>query len=64
MYRFKELRIEKKQSQTVVAKAIGISQSVLCDYENDKAEPTSPVIIALAKYYDVTTDYLLGLSDY
>ena len=64
MYRIRELRCERKISQAALANAVGISQSVLCDYENGKAEPTAPVIIALAKYFCVTTDFLLGLVDY
>ena len=64
MYRIRELRLERKISQKVLAAAIGISQSVLCDYENERADPTARVIILLSKYFGVTTDYLLGLTDY
>lgn len=63
MYKIKELRIEKNLSQKQLAKKLGISQSVICDYENGKAEPTAPIIIAMAIFFDVTSDYLLGLED-
>lgn len=41
----------------------GISKSVLSDYCNGKVQPTADVIIVPAKYFDVSTDYLLGLTD-
>jgi len=58
--RLKELRIDKEVSQKKVAEEIGISQSVYCDYENGKVEPTASIIIKLANYFNVSTDYLLG----
>ena len=61
--RIKELRKEKGISQTELAKAINHSQSTITDWENRKKRPTADAIIALAKFFDVTTDYLLGLSD-
>lgn len=55
----------KKESMDVVAKAIGISKSIiqnLEDEDNDRG-PSYLVIRALAKHYGVPADYLLGLSD-
>lgn len=59
--RIKELRGSKNQSE--VAKEIGISRSALSYYESGDRTPDINVLYSLAKYYDVTTDYLLGLSD-
>jgi len=61
--RIKELRSEKGLSQLKVAQAIGTSSAIVGFWENDKAEPTAPNIAALAKFFNVTTDYLLGLEN-
>ncbi|MDE7215563.1 MAG: helix-turn-helix transcriptional regulator [Clostridia bacterium] len=63
MKRLKELREELNISQHLLAKAIGISQSNICEYEKGTVEATETVIIKLANYFDVSTDYLLGLEE-
>lgn len=50
-------------SKYQLAKDSGISKSVLSDYCNGKVQPTAEVIVIIAKYFDVSADYLLGLSD-
>lgn len=62
--RLKELREEKEVSQVTVAKATGLSQNAIAQWENDKRVPNGNAIIALAKFFDVTTDYLLGVTDF
>lgn len=49
--------------QIDVANATGIDQKTLSNYETGKTNPDSIAIIKLAKFYHVTTDYLLGLDD-
>lgn len=61
--RIKELRENKQLTQKELANHIGISQSVLCDYENEKSEPTANVICKLAIEFHVSADYLLGLEN-
>ena len=61
--RFKQCRIEAGMKQTVAAKAAGISQQSISAYENDEREPLATAIIALARAYGVSIDYLLGLTD-
>ncbi|MDE6411368.1 MAG: helix-turn-helix domain-containing protein [Clostridia bacterium] len=61
--RLKELRTEKNLSQVQLSKATGLSRSVIGYWESGKKHPTSPAIITLAKYFNVTTDYLLGVTD-
>ena len=61
--RIKELRVEKKISQAELAKAIGYGHAIISFWERGEKKPSSDAIIALAKFFDVTTDYLLGLSD-
>lgn len=61
--RLKELREEKNLSQTELAKLTGLSQSAITKWENKLREPSMEGIIILAKFFDVSADYLLGISD-
>jgi transcriptional regulator with XRE-family HTH domain len=61
--RIKELRISKKISQRGLAEIIGVSQAIFVKWENEEHEPKANYIVELAKYFDVTTDYLLGLEN-
>ena len=60
----KELRSEKKISQTELAKALNVRQSMIARWESDECEPTATNILAIADYFGVTTDYLLGRKNY
>lgn len=61
--RIKELRISKGLSQMQLANFLNISQSAIAKWELGKTEPTASAIIALAKFFDESTDYILGLED-
>lgn len=41
----------------------GISQSAIAKWELDKTEPTASALITLARFFNESTDYLLGLDD-
>jgi transcriptional regulator with XRE-family HTH domain len=58
-----ELRQKKGTSQRVAAMELGISQALLSHYENGVREPRLAFIGVLAKYYNVSADYLLGLDE-
>ena len=58
--RLKELRKNKGVSQEQVAKDLNISMRAYQNYEYGQREPNIEMILKLAEYYDVTTDYLLG----
>ena len=60
--RIYELRKEKNISQSTLAKAIGVTQKAIDFWEKDINEPKASYIVALAKFFNVTTDYLLGLE--
>lgn len=62
--RLKELRLENNYTQQKVATYLGIRQQSYVRYENGAGEPSLATLVAIAKLYNVTTDYLLGLSDY
>ena len=61
--RLKALRIENELSQVQLAKETGLSKSAISFWEAGERQPSAPAIITLAKYFQVTTDYLLGLED-
>ena len=62
--RLKELRTEKKMSQKQLSIVLNYSQSVICDWENSKVEPTATAIVTVAEYFNVSTDFLLGQKDF
>ena len=61
--RIKELRISKNLSQMQLSIKTGLSQSAIAKWELSKTEPTASAIITLAKFFNETTDYILGLED-
>lgn len=61
--RLRELRKEKDISQHKLALELLYSQSTICDWENNKIEPTASAIVAVADYFDVSADYLLGRKE-
>ena len=61
--RIKELRVQKGLSQMQLANITGISQSAIAKWELGKTEPTASAIVTLAKFFDESTDYLLGVED-
>lgn len=56
------LRHERGLSQKRAADELGISQALLSHYENGVREPKLDFVVRVSEYYDVTTDYLLGIS--
>lgn len=60
----KQLREEKGLSQTDMALIIGINNSVLSRIESGKRPVEDTEIIKFAEYFRVSTDYLLGLSEF
>lgn len=61
--RLKDLREDHDLVQKEVAAILGIDQRVYSNYELGKREIPVRFVIKLAKYYNVSTDYILGLSD-
>lgn len=64
MNRIRELREDRDLRQSDVSSATGIDQRTLSNYETGRTNPDSYAIIKLANFFDVTTDYLLGVSKY
>ena len=61
--RLKELRSERGLSQSQLAKLTGISNGAIAFWEIGARIPSAQAIIVLAKFFNVSSDYLLGLSD-
>ena len=61
--RLKDLREDADKSQEEIANVLGTSQSYYAQYENGKRAIPFERIIVLAKYYNVSLDYIAGLID-
>ena len=61
--RLKDLREDNDLTQKDVANYLQIKQNTYSQYENGQRQLPLPCLIALAKYYKTTTDYILGLTD-
>lgn len=60
--RLKELRCEKGLSIQALSRETNISSSSLCRWENSQNDIKATQVIILAKYFNVSTDYLLGID--
>lgn len=58
-----ELRKARKLSRQAVADAVRISAKTYERYENAEREPTASVLAALADFYGVSLDYLVGRTE-
>ena len=61
--RIKELREDNDITQSELAKYLHIKQNTYSQYENGQRQLPIDALIALAKYYKTSTDYILGLTD-
>ena len=59
----KRCRKLRKVTQKQAATAANVSESMYQFYEYGRNEPTASVLVALADYFDVSLDYLVGRSD-
>lgn len=61
--RLRELRLEKGLKQKDIANAINLTVRAISNYEQGIREPSLDILKRLCKFFDVTSDYLIGLSD-
>lgn len=61
--RIRALREDSDVTQTALCKYLNIAQNTYSQYENGKREIPINILIKLCKFYDVSADYILGLSD-
>ncbi|MDE6189581.1 MAG: helix-turn-helix domain-containing protein [Clostridia bacterium] len=62
--RIREQRTLKRLSQEELGNILAVSQDTISLWENSKSLPPCEMIIALSKFFEIPSDYLLGLSDY
>lgn len=61
--RMRELRQDLDLSQEKIAKMLGVAQTTYSQYELDKRSIPIVYLVALCKFYNVSADYMLGLTD-
>ncbi|MBB5196090.1 helix-turn-helix domain-containing protein [Anaerocolumna cellulosilytica] len=61
--KIKHLRKDKHLTQLELAKKLNLTQSTIAAYENGIKIPTVENLLAIAKFFQVSTDYLLGLTE-
>lgn len=57
------LRQDHDLSQEKIAKMLGVAQTTYSQYELDKRPMPIEYLVALCKFYNVSSDYMLGLTD-
>ena len=62
--RLKALRLEANLTQNDVSRQFGVSQPTYSNWEKGEKKPTPDKYPKIAEFYNVSTDYLLGKSDY
>ena len=61
--RIRALRVDCDKTQTEVAQLLQVGQRTYCDYELGKTRIPVDSLIILAKLYNVSMDYICGVSD-
>lgn len=61
--RLKALRLDRKLTTSDIANLLEVTERTVQHYENGDRKPSLEGITKLARFYGVTSDYLLGLSD-
>ena len=61
--RIHELRTARRISQVKLGEILGVSKQSVSNWENDNIQPSIEILMKLAEYFGVSTDYLLGLEE-
>ncbi|CAM3115104.1 helix-turn-helix domain-containing protein [Lactococcus hircilactis] len=61
--KLRTLRLEKKMTQQDLAARMGLVSASISSYEKSRKYPSVEILIQLCQIFDVSADYLLGLSD-
>lgn len=62
-YRLRDMREDKDLPQRKLAELLHVSQTTYSRYESGTLDIPSAALIALARFYGTSIDYLLGLTD-
>ena len=61
--RLKDLREDNDKTQAVIAEYLHVKQNTYSQYENGQRQIPLEMLIALARYYKTSLDYIVGLTD-
>jgi len=61
--RIRDLRKEKRYTQTYVANVLQVAQTTYSDYENGRVRIPVNHIVELARFYDISLNYITGVSN-
>lgn len=61
--RLRSLRAEYNISMKTLAKHINATDTAVSNWENNINEPKISYVISIAKFFNVSTDYLLGMGE-
>lgn len=61
--RIKALRLSYNLNQVQLAEELRVSKQTVSNWENGNIQPSIDILIRIAKFFSVSTDYLLGLDD-
>lgn len=61
--RLRSLRKEKKYTQVKLGEMLNYGYTAIANYESGRNQPSIPDLIKIAKIFDVSMDYLLGIND-
>lgn len=57
------LRVTHKLSQVELAKQLGVTKQSVSNWENNNIMPSIEMLVSIARFFRVSTDYLLGLDE-
>lgn len=58
----RRLRLARNINQIELARALHVSKQCISNWENDNIQPSIEMLVKIAKFFDVSTDYLLDLD--
>ena len=61
--RLRKLRKDRRMSQEELAAVLGVNNSAISLYESNKNDPSDTIKVEIARFFDVSLDYLLGLTE-
>ena len=61
--RLKEVRRDKQDTQSSLAQKLNVSLSTVKSWERDKSAPNHELLVKICRLYNVSSDFLLGISD-
>lgn len=62
--RIKELRLAEGLTQVDLARELSVTKQCISNWENNNIQPSVDMLIKIAKYFSVSTDYLLCIDNH